>query len=549
MAIIFSLVYTTRRPAMVATVLQNWLNKATKPAEVEMVIAIDGNDMVSLALMRAAKDSSKIRWVVQDQPPFNSVRGWNKAAERATGKVLLIISDDFDCPPAWDQKLLELPVKNWVDGEYVVHVDDGFVQDLCTLPILTRKRYQRFGYVFYSSYESVFSDTELTERARMDGVMIEAVHLRFEHHHYDNHKRELDAIDREHNSTGRWKRGQLLFDFRKSIGFPADIQAKVQEVYDDYADYAAYVQCTKDDFCLFEVCKRAYEEGLSHFFFCIPDEYWSGRPTPPEDVAEVQAVAARLKAELLGVKTKVVWLHVADFREAGRSRIDVETLVRNASLKVIAEAGFKHIIILDGDELWVPGLLAKVSETVDRCDPMAVGCRMVPVVGLPGYPIDEALDTITVYIRAGERFGNCRSPAGQTLWLGDYGVIHFTACRKTMEEIIRKHRDSGHGDDPDYDMEGWIANVLPYVRPSMENVHMYKRYQIWPRVRNWTIEELSYIPTTIWPYIGIDHVLEPRRALKLTANMLARQLNAVSKVCHMASSTVVVHRGQTVKHR
>jgi hypothetical protein len=57
--------------------------------------------------------------------------------------------------------------------------------------------------------------------------------------------------------------------------------------------YAAYIQATKDDFCLFEVCKRLFDEGLQDFFFCVPDEYWNGRITPPEDLLQVDNVAKR----------------------------------------------------------------------------------------------------------------------------------------------------------------------------------------------------------------------------------------------------------------
>ena len=31
---------------------------------------------------------------------------------------------------------------------------------------------------------------------------------------------------------------------------------------------------------------------------------------------------------------------------------------------------------------------------------------------------------------------------------------------------------------------------------------MYKRYQIWPLVRNWNLQEWSHIPESIHPYLG-----------------------------------------------
>jgi hypothetical protein len=210
--------------------------------------------------------------------------------------------------------------------------------------------------------------------------------------------------------------------------------------------------------------------------------------------------------------------------------------------------GFKHIIILDGDELWVPGTLKLVDNEVARNQPPALACRMIPVVGLPGYPIDEAQDIITVYIRSDQRFANCRSPICETKLLEHYGVIHFTACRKTMQEIIDKHLGSGHGDDPDYDMKGWVEKVLPNVKPGMTNVHMYKKWQIWPRARNWRVHELEYIPQTIWPYLGIDQ--QPSQSVKSSAALpMTRGLvnYTGNRVCSFSSAREINVYSQTVR--
>jgi hypothetical protein len=71
-----------------------------------------------------------------------------------------------------------------------------------------------------------------------------------------------------------------------------------------------------------------------------------------------------------------------------------------------------------------------------------------------------------------------------------------------MDEIIAKHRDSGHYDDPEYDFEGWLRNILPNIKPGMKNVHMYRGYQIWPEIREWTREEFDNIPSSLWKYLG-----------------------------------------------
>lgn len=270
--------------------------------------------------------------------------------------------------------------------------------------------------------------------------------------------------------------------------------------------YAGYIQATKDDFCLFEVCKRLFDEGLTDFFFSVPDEYWSGRVTPSEDVAQVDAVAKQLND--LGANARVKTFEVRKHRHPGLRLIDVETHVRNESVKWIRDSGFDHIIIIDGDELWKKHYFSNLKKFVVEYKPSSIALGMIPTIGLPGYPIDGATDMATAYIGPDVWFIECRKPSGpRPVELVDVrGIIHFTATRRTMQEIIDKHRTSGHYDDPSYDFEGWIAHTLPNAKPGLRNAHMYRPYQIWPRVRKWTKAEINEIPESIHPYIDTQNI-------------------------------------------
>jgi hypothetical protein len=486
---------------MIQQAVALWRSRAVDPTRIEVVIAVDSNNPAAFASARLVPDA---RVVVQDTVPFNCVRGWNKAASETTGKVIITMADDFAPPQHWDEHLLSLQPDGWIDGEYVVKVDDGYVHDIFVLSILTRKRYERFGYVFYPQYESMFTDTEFGEVATRDGVVINANHLLFEHMHPDCGKRPRDNNDAVHGGKDRWNRGELLFNYRRNCGFPIDdgpkagIVDKTPVVQHD--KYAVYIQATKDDFCLFEVCKRLIEEGAHTFFFCIPDEYWSGAVTPQTDVEQVLAIADQVVKAGGIVHTKI--FKVSNYRFPGDSRIAVETRVRNDTLSWIRRTGFQHILVVDGDELWTRGMLAKVDECVDSVKPGCISCPMIPVVGVPGYPIHIASDRAIVYVGGSTVFRECRSPAIEHYMLNNCIVIHFTATRRTLQEVIDKHRNSGHYDDKEYDFEGWITNVLPNLKPGYRNAHMYKRYQIWPLVRNWSMEEWPHIPVSLHQYLG-----------------------------------------------
>lgn len=511
----FSLIYTSVRSQLIQPVIEDWLKKAKNPEAIEVILAVDGNDQKSQEVASALTGViPNFQWFLQNTPPYNCVKGWNLAAEKATGQVLVQLTDDITPPDAWDEKLLALEPKDWPQRETLIHVEDGYVHDLMVIAFMSRPRYERFGYFFYPDYESMFCDTELTEAGYRDGVVIVAKHLLFEHRHPDAHKRARDAVDAVHASKERWDRGEALFHHRKARGFPIDVGPKAtaesKMVEPEPMKFCVYIQATRDDFCLYEVCRRMREEGVNDFFFSVPNEYWSGRATPPEQMRQVKEISERIKAE--GANAEVMVHKVATYRWPGDTRLRVETRVRNDALAYIRRKGFEHVLIVDGDELWFRGTLSILKRVINEYRPNAINVRMVPVIGLPGYPISGATDVAVVYINSKTPFQECRTPIGDQFRIVMPLVFHFTGTRRTMEEIILKHTDSGHYDDPDYDFQTWLDKVLPNIRPGFVydwgngnvGLHFYKKYQIWPKVRHWMAEEIAQIPESLWPFLAIE---------------------------------------------
>jgi hypothetical protein len=519
----FSLAFTSVRPNAIPVVVALWSERAKlwQSHPIEWIIAVDEGDKAALEAALSCNNIQQQRqphWqsikIVTNKGPKTSVAGWNLAAETATGKVIIAVADDFIPPVGWDELLLSIEPKNWIEGEHVVHVNDGFVQNLCTLAIMTRKRYERYGYLWYPKYESMFCDTEFTDVAHRDGVVIEAMHLLFEHAHCDCGKRPRDEADNKHSSSSRWRTGEQLFNFRRSQGFPLDdgpkavkTAAVVKAVSSDV--YCVYMQVTDDDLCLLDICMRMKEEGVLDIFWAEPDEYWSGEPLEPSCKLELDAVAEKVRAAGINLRRRV--FSCKSNRMPGDSRITVETRVRNDSLRWIRSEGFKHILIVDGDELWKPGTLSAIKAYVQQGH-TSVATYMIPVIGLPGWPVGEATDTAVVYIGGTSVFKCCRSPLGRYAIIPSPMVIHFTGTRRTMEDTITKHKRSGHYDDPDYLFEMWIKEVLPNIRPNwtfkwpngIEGLHMFQPKQIWPRVREWLPEEWAAIPEATRKYVGTN---------------------------------------------
>ena len=382
----------------------------------------------------------------------------------------------------------------------VVSIEHDGVQRVYCLKTDTRN-YVADGYLTHNS------DTENTVVASLERAVIDARHMMFEHLHPDCNKRGRDAVDLKHASSDRWKRGEMLFKFREKAGFPIDA-GPLAPVYDPEVklDFALYVQAIKDDIALYDVCARIIEEGrvtpnatLAKVYLCVPDEYWSGRKTTDEERHQVIAVGDRLNKQFMPeTETIVFGLTVGVHRIPGRSRIDIETRVRNDSVAAVNKhGGFKHILIADGDELWRRGLLATLCDYVREHNPAGVFTGMVPVVGLPGLAVDKATDKASIYINSEAFFTDCRGTSGFRHDIPGHPIIHFTAVRPSMDAIISKNRESGHYDDPSYDFEGWIKTVLPNLKRDSKNLHMFKSYQIWPNFRPWTQAEWTDIPDSL----------------------------------------------------
>lgn len=143
----------------------------------------------------------------------SAIEAINNAAKIATGNILIVISDDFDCPEHWDTLLLEaLRGKS----DFCAKTIDGHQDWIITLPIMDRIYYNRFGYIYYPGYKHMHSDLEMTCVAWMLGRYIE-LPLTFKHNHYSVIGQQPDAINRKNNAT--WGQGQMLFRKRKASNF------------------------------------------------------------------------------------------------------------------------------------------------------------------------------------------------------------------------------------------------------------------------------------------------------------------------------------------
>jgi hypothetical protein len=165
--------------------------------------------------------------VVVNQGQRCSTAAYNVAAQHSTGRVLIVAQDDVTPPVGWDSELDSLlmgPEVNY-DGEWVLWVRCGNPRDheLMGPQILSRKRYERVGWIWYPEYQAMFADDEFTQSALADGVVIDGrdrLSVWYQKHPAYDSRASWDAVYAHENNPDNYEIGHGIFTRRKAQGFP-----------------------------------------------------------------------------------------------------------------------------------------------------------------------------------------------------------------------------------------------------------------------------------------------------------------------------------------
>lgn len=113
----------------------------------------------------------------------------NRAAAAATGDLLCSMGDDVFPGWRWDSDIAIVASENWdrFQGDFVIRVSDGLRTDeLITQLIVTRKWYDRHGYMLWPEYRAWASDNDFSEMAQAEGRVVDARELTWYHRHFLN---------------------------------------------------------------------------------------------------------------------------------------------------------------------------------------------------------------------------------------------------------------------------------------------------------------------------------------------------------------------------
>jgi hypothetical protein len=202
----------------------DWFKKCDHPEDVEYVLSVHHSRWTKFENSELGTEFppfGKVVIVRNTHERDDNVTNANAAAAATSGEILVGNMDDLFPPEHWDT-LIRRAIPSTA-GQYVIHCSTGSPSDktLINAGAMTRRRYERMGYILHPSYESMYADNEFSEVARRDGVVISRLDIQFVHRHPAFSRAQLmDDVYRSQNAGEKYQRGLENYERRKALGFP-----------------------------------------------------------------------------------------------------------------------------------------------------------------------------------------------------------------------------------------------------------------------------------------------------------------------------------------
>lgn len=156
-----------------------WLASASINCAIEHILSLDNDDSEYKNYCLLFQDS-----IIISNNNSGIVEATNRAAQQATGDILIYLSDDFECPKNWDEEIIS---RLSISSKWLLRVNDGyqpFENLVLTIPIMSRELYEYLGYFLNPLYFSQWSDCDLYFETQP--YIINAPDLVFKHNRLPN---------------------------------------------------------------------------------------------------------------------------------------------------------------------------------------------------------------------------------------------------------------------------------------------------------------------------------------------------------------------------
>lgn len=128
--------------------------------------------------------------------------------------ILVLASDDMvPVRDGWAKRVVELFDEVWPHLDGALHFSDGAQgESLCTLPIMGKRLWQHFGYVYHGNYKSLFCDREYTDVLRVMRRLVYVHEVLIEHRHPQTGKATTDALYVKNDAL--WEADKATYEAR-----------------------------------------------------------------------------------------------------------------------------------------------------------------------------------------------------------------------------------------------------------------------------------------------------------------------------------------------
>lgn len=183
------------RPQKLLEVLRLYINKATDPSKMFFMITLDSDDPTAHSPLIDSLIALHPNVRVHVGISGTKIKAVNRDMDVAPFfDILLLASDDMiPIVDGYDEIIRSNMHKYYPSTDGVLWFNDGFQGNgLNTLPIMGRKYYQRFGYIYNPIYQTLWCDKEFTDVSiflRRQTYFPEVI---IEHRHFVNGKALID---------------------------------------------------------------------------------------------------------------------------------------------------------------------------------------------------------------------------------------------------------------------------------------------------------------------------------------------------------------------
>lgn len=224
----FTLIHPSRSRAVKGfSAMAQWMNNSAYPEKIQYIFSLDHDDPELNSYRKFLEG-----WIWEPEVIVGSNKNLVQAIEKVTskpefirGKIIIVVSDDFECPVNWDKSLLEITEGN---ENFAIRVNDGVTKmesSIMTIPMLSRELFLKLGYIYYPEYSGMFADNDLFEVCQKAGEILNAPELLFQHQHWIGGNAKRDETYNRHNNNQSWALGENLLKKRRERNF--DLQPQL----------------------------------------------------------------------------------------------------------------------------------------------------------------------------------------------------------------------------------------------------------------------------------------------------------------------------------